>query len=106
MKSKGRVDFELSSEEISVVRQLLGQVAPTPHGNVAKLRAKLYAPLDGRAAALAREDVRFLHDLFDGLVRLGDDDEPVPRDEFVEQLIAKLAGALRKGDRAGRRGPR
>jgi hypothetical protein len=87
-------DINLSLEEIASVRQLLGQVAPTPGGNVSKLRAKLYGPLDGAAVRLAREEILFLRNLLDGIVAVDEDDRPIEKPEHVAQIIAKLTEAL------------
>jgi len=92
-------DVHLSLDEISALRQLLGQVAPTPRGNVAKLTAKLYGPLDGTPVKLAGEEIRFLRDLFDGIVPVDDDDRPIEKPEAVKQIVAKLTKALPAGTR-------
>jgi hypothetical protein len=84
----------LSIEALGVLRQVLGQIAPTPDGNVMKLREKLYGPLDGTAVLLTREEVQFFRDTLKGMVAIDDDDRPLPRPTFHKQLIAKLTRAL------------
>jgi hypothetical protein len=88
--------FRLTVDEIGILRQVLGQIAPSPNGNVIKLRDKLYGPLDGTAVGLATEEVRFLRDTLKGMTAVDDDDRPIPRPMFHRRLIAKLTRALRE----------
>jgi len=82
--------FRLTVDELGFLRQILGQVAPSPDGNVIALREKLYKPLDGEDVDLDRDDVAFLRRLLAGLTAVDDHDRPIPRPAVHARLLRKL----------------
>ena len=93
-----RKTFSLSAEEISVLRQVLGQVAPSPDGRVMKLRDKLYLPLDGTDVDLSSSEVRFMRDLLKCLIP----EAAESSDHWRRRLVLKLTKALKSGRKGAR----
>ena len=94
--SKRNANLMLTVDELGILRQLLGQLAPSSDGNVMKLRSKLYGPLDGTPVMLALEEVRIMRDVLGGLVPIGEDGRPVeePRNSPRNRIAKKLSAAL------------